>query len=255
MLSLDLLSTLVLFGVVLAVGLAYCLRLIFKGRAQFDRVDKQGGSALLSKSLMEAAYWSMQPLARLLVALRISPNAISWTSLVFGAISGVSLAVGHFGFGAVFATLSAAMDSFDGRVARLRGMSSGAGQVLDSSVDRYVEFMFLGGLIVYYRDILALLILALLAMIGSFMVSYSTAKAESLQVAPPKGSMRRPERGFYLTLGAALSPITIPWLETDGKFSVPMGHPMVMALGLVAVVANVSAIERMVSIARAARLR
>ena len=83
----------------------------------------------------------------------------------------------------------------------MTGVSSDAGEVLDAAVDRYVEFFFLGGLMIYYRDIAALLILTLFALVGSFMVSYSSAKAEALHVPAPKGSMRRPERAVYLTAG------------------------------------------------------
>jgi phosphatidylglycerophosphate synthase len=140
-------------------------------------------------------------------------------------------------------------------VARKSGVASDAGEILDSVVDRYVEFFFLSGLIVYYRQTLALQALALLALLGTFMVSYSTAKAEALQVSPPKGSMRRPERAVYLILGAALSAVTIPWVENHQESSVQIGYPMVIALGLVALVANVSSIERFWSVARAIRFR
>jgi phosphatidylglycerophosphate synthase len=98
-------------------------------------------------------------------------------------------------------------------------------------------------------------VLSLLALLGSFMVSYSTTKAEALNVDPPKGSMRRPERAVYLTLGATLSAITIPLFEAHPDFSTPIGYPMVIALGLVAVVANVSSIERFLSIAKDIRVR
>ncbi len=249
----DLVYTLALLGVIAAVVVAYTVRVLIKGRAQYDRVDRQGGSALLSKSLMEMAYWSMQPVARLLVFFKVTPNKLSWTSLVFGLLAGICLGFGHFGFGAAFATVSGLLDSLDGMVARMTGLSSEAGEVLDASVDRYAEFFFISGLVVYYREIPALQIIALLALAGSFMVSYSTAKAEALHIDPPKGRMRRPERALYLTLGAALSPITIPWFETYREFSIPIGHPMVMALCLVAVVANVSAIERMWAIAKVLR--
>jgi phosphatidylglycerophosphate synthase len=165
------------------------------------------------------------------------------------------LALGHFGSAACFATISALLDTLDGMVARLTGVSSDAGEVLDAAVDRYVEFFMLGGLVIYYREIPVLMILAFAALIGSFMVSYSSAKAEALQVDPPKGPMRRPERALYLILGAALSPVTIPWLERVREFPIPIAHPMVMALGLIGVLANVSAAERFWAIAKQVRVR
>lgn len=251
----DLILTVGLFVVAGVLALAYLLRVFFKGQAHFDRVDRQGGSALLSKQVMEGAYWCMQPLARLLVFLKITPNQLSCASFFLGLVAGGCLSVGHFGSAAVFSAISALLDSLDGMVARMTGLASDAGEVLDAAVDRYAEFFFVGGLVIYYRSVPILMGVALLALLGSFMVSYSTAKAEALQVDPPKGSMRRPERALYLTLGAAFSPVTIPWWEKIPEFPVPVGHPMVFALSLVAVMANVSAIERLWAIAKAIRYR
>jgi CDP-diacylglycerol---glycerol-3-phosphate 3-phosphatidyltransferase len=242
--------------IVLLLAAAYGLRVAVKGRVHFDRIDHQGGSPLLSKDLMELGYWILAPVARLLVFLGITPNNISWASLALGFLAGACLATGHFGFGAILATISGLLDSLDGMVARLSHVASDAGEVLDAAIDRYVEFFFLSGLIIYYREIPTLQVLTLLALLGSFMVSYSTTKAEALKVNPPKGSMRRPERAVYLTLGAALSAVTIPLFETAHReFSVPAGYPMVIALGLVAVVGNISSIQRFRSIAKTVRVR
>ena len=204
---------------------------------------------------MEGAYWFLQPVGKLLAFCHVTPNQISWASLVFGVLAGACLAFGHFGFAAAFATISALLDSLDGMVARMTGVASDAGEVLDAAADRYVEFFFLGGLAIYYREVPVLLILTLLALMGSFMVSYSTAKAEALHVDPPKGSMRRPERALYLILGAALSPVTIPIFENERTWGIAIGHPMVFAVALVGVMANLSAIERLYAIAKAMRRR
>lgn len=253
--SYNLKSTLFLLSVVGVLTTLYAVRLLVRGRVHYTRVDKQGGSALLSKGVMEMAYWWLQPMARALVAVGVTPNMISWSSLVFGLLAGVCLAFGHFGFGGAFALVSGFMDSLDGMVARLTGTSSDAGEVLDATIDRYAEAFFISGLIIYYRDIPVLQVLALLALMGSFMVSYSSAKAEALQVDPPKGSMRRPERAFYLTLGAVLSPITIAQYEYVRDYPIAIGFPMVISLGLIAVLANASAIERMAAIAKEMRKR
>ncbi len=251
----DLIYVLILFAIAALVVLLYSIRVSIKGQAHFDRVDRQGGSFLLSKSVMEIGYWFFQPFARFLVFCHVTANQISWASLFFAFLAGCCLAFGHFGFAAGFSGISAAMDSLDGIVARMTGKSSDAGEILDAAVDRYAEFFFLGGLVIYYREIPVFLILTLLALAGSFMVSYSTAKAEALNLNPPKGSMRRPERALYLTLGAALSPITIPWFETTRDYPVAIGHPMVIALCLVAVLANFSAVERLWAMAKAIRER
>ena len=241
--------------IVLLLAAAYGLRVAKKGRAHFDRIDRQGGSRLLNEGTMELTHWVLEPVAKFLVSMRITPDQVSWTSLSFGLLAGACLALGHFGFGAIVATISGLLDSLDGMVARISGVASEVGEVLDAVVDRYVEFSFLLGLVIYYRGIPILQVVALLALLGSFMVSYSTAKADALKVDPPRGSMRRPERALYLTVGAALSTVTIPFLETQRESVIPVGYPMIVALALVAVVANISAIERFWSIAKAVRLR
>ncbi|GAC1579304.1 MAG: hypothetical protein NVS3B20_26110 [Polyangiales bacterium] len=165
--------------------------------------------------------------------------------------------MGHFGSGALFALFGNLCDALDGMVAREQGVASDAGEVLDAAVDRYTEFYFLTGLIVYYRSNVYLLGLALLSLVGSFLVSDSTAKAEALGVAPPKGIMRRHERSAYLIAGAALSPLSALLLELPPRFPFhPMvGVPMALALLIVGVASNASAAHRFASIARSVRAR
>jgi CDP-diacylglycerol--glycerol-3-phosphate 3-phosphatidyltransferase len=249
----ELKYTLAAAAIIVLLSAAYGLRVIIKGRARFDRIDRQGGSRLLGKGVMELGYWILTPVAKFLVALGARANQVSWVSLGFGLLAGVCLAIGHFGYAAICAAVSGFFDSLDGMVARLAGSASDAGEVLDAAVDRYVEFFFLSGLILYYREIPILQGLAMLALLGSFMISYSTAKAEALQVETPTGSMRRPERAVHLTLGASLSALSIPWFESPHEFA--LGYPMIFALGLVALVTNISAIGRFRSIAKAIRRR
>ncbi len=251
----DLLYSFALFGVAGLLILSYAVKSLIRGKASYDRVNKDGGSALLSKGLMEMAYWGLQPVGDLLILLRLTPNAISILSFIFGGMTGVALAFGHFGSAGFLSTISSLMDSLDGMVARKTGVASDSGEVLDAAVDRYVEFFFMAGLMVYYRDIPWLMGLCMLALLGSFMVSYSTAKAEALQVTPPRGNMRRSERALYLTLGAILTPISIQSYEigaahlNSSVYPVYLGYPMVFALLMVAVFSNLSAVQRLMAIA------
>lgn len=251
----DYLNSLFLVGLLGFVFVTYTVRLLLRGRARYDRVDRQGASVLLGKGMMEMAYWSLQPLAHFLISLRVTPNMISWASLVLGGCAGVCLAYGYFGGAALVATASAFLDSLDGIVARETGVASDAGEVLDAAIDRYVEFFFLGGLVVYYHNVFVLQFLSLLALVGSFMVSYSTAKAEALHIPPPPGIMRRHERAFYLILGAALSPIPVPSFEAYFSLPMPIGMPMVISVTIVAILSNIAAIERLYTVAHAVRVR
>ena len=234
----------------LILVISYSIRSLRFGKSDYERVEKQGSSSLLNKNVMNMAYWGLEPVGDLLIKLGLRPNTISWASLFFGVLAGLVLSVGHFGFGGVFAAISALLDSVDGMVARKTGVASDSGEVLDAAVDRYSEFFFISGLMIYYREMEVLLILCLAALLGSFMVSYSTAKAEALHISPPRGNMRRTERALYLTLGAILTPISIQMFEPLGLYPVHLGYPMIFALGMIAVLSNISAVQRLAHIAR-----
>jgi CDP-diacylglycerol--glycerol-3-phosphate 3-phosphatidyltransferase len=237
-----------------ALAVAYGLRARRKGRARYDRTDAATGSPMLSRKAFEAGYWALQPLCNFCVMLGISANAITWASLGFGIGAAVAVALGHFGVGAVFALASVLCDAIDGFVARKTGTSSDAGEVFDASIDRWNDFLLIAGLVFFYRDEAIAMLLALFAMAGSFMVSYATAKAEAMQVKAPSGAMRRPERSAYLITGLVLSPLSIRFIEPG--FTHPnRGLPIIFALGVIALVSNVSAIRRFMSIAQALKER
>jgi CDP-diacylglycerol---glycerol-3-phosphate 3-phosphatidyltransferase len=241
---------------VLALGVGtlmiYGLRVITRGAAHFERVNAIGGSPLLSKSLVEMGYWALMPLARGCAALGLTPNAITLTALTLGLAAGVALAFGHLGLGALLALLSALGDVLDGQVARLTKRGSKLGEVLDSSVDRYMEFFYIGGLVVFYRHNAFFVTLALLALLASFMVSYSSAKAQAMNVTLPRGPMRRHERSVYLISGAVFSVLFRPWLEPFHFWPELRGIPMLAALAIVAVAGNIAAVRRLLLTARAA---
>lgn len=251
MARLDILTSTILLVLTAAIGLTYLVRIQRKGRAIYERVERQGGSLLLSKRLMEMGYWAMLPFCHAATHVGISANLISFAALIFGAVTGVCIALGHFGLAAFFGLLGGALDGLDGMVARATGTMSYAGKVLDSALDRYVEFLMFAGLLVYYQHILWIQALVFLAMLGSFMVSYSTALAEITQVQLPRGSMQRPERLVYLILGATLTPFSQAYLETLSHASVSLAYPIVFSVTLIAWVANFSAVSRIRYIRRA----
>lgn len=244
----DLACSLALLGLLAAAALGYGVRTLLHGRAHYRRVEKDGGSALLGEGTMSAGYWALQPVGNALARAGVTPDAISLASLALGLAAAVALGLGHFGVAAALVAVATLGDALDGMVARATGVASDAGEVLDAAVDRYQEFAFLAGLAVCYRAHTAWLLLTLAALLGSVMTSYVTAKAEALQTEVPRGSMRRPERALYLTLGAILTPVAAalsgggdPWVSHS---------PMLLALASVAVVANLSAARRLVALMR-----
>ncbi len=234
-----------------AVAVLYLYRVLSIGRVSSKRVEAQGSSALLSKDLMEMTYWAMTPIGSSLSKIGLSPNAISFLSLIFGFLAALALAQGAFGLAGLFTLMASLLDSIDGMVARMSGVASDSGEVLDAAVDRYVEFFFFAGLLVFFRENLFMMMLILLSLLGSFMVSYSTAKAEALQVTPPRGAMRRTERALYMTLAAVFTPFTVSQFEGQSWFWVY--SPVWMALSLIAIFGNISAIKRLYAIAQAVK--
>lgn len=253
----DLWASGLLLAFVLIFTLVYLARVLLKGRAAHQRVEKDQGSALLGKPAMEMAHWLFGPLAVFLSKLGLTPNGASYFSLFFAATAVWPLSHGYFGLGAALAFLSSIFDLVDGAIARYRNMESDAGEVLDAAVDRYGEFLFLAGLAVFFRGNVVLLSLVLVNILGTFMVSYSTAKAEALRIDPPRGAMRRPERAFYMLIGAALSPAfsAIMPLSQNLPPVIYAELPLLAALALVGVVANFSAVNRLRAVALKIRQR
>ncbi|HEY5907287.1 MAG TPA: CDP-alcohol phosphatidyltransferase family protein [Vicinamibacteria bacterium] len=131
--------------------------------------------------------------------------------------------------GGVVTLLAALFDMLDGRVARLRGRETSFGAYLDSTMDRYSDMvLFMGLLVLYARlDTTPLMVLCWVAAFGSFMTSYARARAESLIPGCPVGLIERPERIVLLVVGA-------------------LTNRMVVVLWIIAVLGNLTALQRVV---------
>jgi len=253
----DLVSSLLLSAFVVSMAAGWTLFALLPKRAGNQRLDGHGG-IMLGRGLMEVAYRLFAPLVRVLVALRVTPNMVTAFSLVPALVSAVLIATGHFGLGALLATGSGFCDMIDGMLARHYNSMSDVGELFDAAVDRYVEFLLLAGLAVYFRGSPVVIVLCLGTVLGAFMVSYATAKAEALGVEPPKGAMRRAERAVYVIFGCALAPLwelVVPGDHSIATIAYGRELPIELALFLVAVIANVSAVRRMLRIAELIRAK
>ncbi len=180
-----------------------------------------------------------RPLEALVRTLaRVSPDVLTITGLVLNGVACAFFALAGgpeyvspamLRVGGLFAIAGAAFDMLDGRVARLRGRETRFGAYLDSTMDRYSDaLLYLGLMILYARlDETLLMVLVWVAAFGGFMTSYARARAESLIPRCTVGLMERPERVVLLILGALL-------------------NSMVAVLWIIAVLANVTAIQRVI---------
>jgi len=244
-----------------SIALVGCLALVLGSHAVASvaagrilaakRVEREQGLPVVGKAPMHAVYRALVPLARALVALRVSANAVTLISIVLAVCAAIAFGYGRLGVGAVVACASALADALDGMVARESGTASRAGRILDTTVDRYVDALLLGGLAVHVRADAALLVLVLAAIVGSFMVSYASSVERELGVteSPAVVPMRRAHRLAYLLTGATLGPLAA---QVAGK-GTPNGglFPILVAAFAIAVLGNVSAIRRLAAVARA----
>ena len=138
---------------------------------------------------MEMVYWVIDPMIAFIAALRITPNMVTLASLVPAAAGGGGhrvrlLRPGRHADRPGRRSATSSTASWPARWAS----PSDAGEVVDAAVDRYGEMFFFGGLVYYYREHDQVLFIVLAALVGSFMVSYATAKAEAMGVPRPRAA-------------------------------------------------------------------
>jgi phosphatidylglycerophosphate synthase len=141
------------------------------------------------------------PLVSLLAAMHVSPTAVTILGLPLSVGAGYCFATGRFILGGVLAALAGLCDTLDGELSRRTGTASSLGAFLDSTVDRLSEALVLVGLYWYYRDSWFGL-LAIAALVFSFMVSYIRARAEGVGRECKVGWFERPVRVLVLLAGA-----------------------------------------------------
>ncbi|TMB14787.1 MAG: hypothetical protein E6J65_22150 [Deltaproteobacteria bacterium] len=233
-------------GVVVLLLGAYSVRVLVKGRYVPERVKKEPGSVFLSRFFIEFGYWCFEPLEKLCLRLRVTPNQLTAGSLACSVGAAASFATGRFTLGGWLVIACAILDALDGMVARTRGIASDAGELLDAAVDRYAEIATFAGIAAYYRSYPLGFWLALTSLAGALLVSYARAKGEISGIDARMGSMNRGERAVYIGAAGVLS----PYLARFSEPGVP--HPafylMLATLLLVAVMANVTAIRRFIYI-------
>ena len=130
----------------------------------------------------------------------------------------------------------------DGRIARLGGMSSTFGALYDSVLDRYSELVTLFGISVWFSSCGYVwgCIITYIALIGSIMVSYVRARAEGLDIECKVGLMQRPERVVLTALGLILTGLCAKTASFDPVLLT------IVPMGLIAVLANLTAFWRII---------
>lgn len=150
------------------------------------------------------------PVADWMVRRRINPNTITTIGTLCSMAGGVIYATGHISLAGWVLGLTALFDVLDGTVARRTGRSTVFGAFYDSTLDRVADGVVLGGLVVFFArtnvhhgvpqwTATPMVAVLLLGIIGTFLTSYTRARAESLGIDAKVGILQRPERVTLLS--------------------------------------------------------
>ena len=177
----------------------------------------------------------------------LTPDALTVAGVALCAVGAVLVWLEYQGWGfflagsAVF-VVGSVLDILDGALARSSGKGTPFGAFLDSTVDRLGEGIMLGAIaLVLMRDGSEWgVALTFAAVIGSFLVSYTRAKAEAIGLRGDAGRFgTRVERVAVIAVGLALAPLgALPW-----------------AMAVLTATAWITVVQRILSVRPAPQLR
>jgi CDP-diacylglycerol--glycerol-3-phosphate 3-phosphatidyltransferase len=155
-----------------------------------------------------------------LARTRVTPNALTTSGVLLCAVASVLVYFENrnenlfYWAGAFVFGLGSVLDILDGALARLSGKGTPFGAFLDSTTDRVSEGFMLGAIALVFARHHQLFAVgaAFAAVIGSFLVSYTRARAEALGLKGDVGIGSRAERVVVISAGLVLAPWgLLPW--------------------------------------------
>src|SRR5437764_6088777 len=148
---------------------------------------------------------AIEPAISLLARHRVSPNTSTTAGTLLTIAASVVYATGHIMTAGWIMNVTAFFDVADGEVARRTGRSSVFGAFYDSTLDRVADGALMAGLAFFYatnrvHHNLTMVVVCLVCIIGTFLISYTRARAETLGIDAKVGLMQRPERMVLLSI-------------------------------------------------------
>jgi len=175
----------------------------------------------------------------LIKVLPRNPNTITLTALLIASITPLLIITGSrlaILVTLILLSVSSALDALDGLVARYWGRVTARGSFLDSTLDRYVDFISMIDLWLLAPSVNNAILLSL-ALLGSFMTSYVRARAESLGLdLIGHGLVERGER-LLIVLATVLVYLVTQW-----------GMIIEVGLLVLAVLSNATAVQRIITV-------
>jgi len=180
----------------------------------------------------------LDPVVRAAARAGLTPNVVSVLGFLGNSAAAALAAQGWLPVAGGLMLVSSVLDLVDGALARATGRVSRFGAVLDAVLDRYSEAVVLLGVVAYQagREAYLPITLACAALTGSVLVSDVRARAEALGFALREGLFTRAERVAVMALALLAS----AWWE----------GALTLALWLLAVLANLTALQRLIHLCR-----
>jgi len=146
--------------------------------------------------------------ARWLAPTPVSPNALTVFACLLMLLTAGVIASGQARLGGGLIILFGPLDALDGRLARLRGHPTRFGAFLDSTLDRVADSALLVALVPLLEPMpSAQGYLLLAALVLSWLVPYTRARAEGLGLVCRDGVLPREVRLAVLAVGLLLEQI------------------------------------------------
>jgi phosphatidylglycerophosphate synthase len=177
---------------------------------------------MLSNKLKHRLDRPLTPFVRFLAGFGISPNMLTVAGMIMNIAAAMMLVYGHLLLGGVLVLMGGLFDLFDGALARVVGKQSRLGTLLDATLDRYSDTAPILGLLLhysgwslYYSIKPANMAICGLLMIGSLLVPYVRARAESQGLHCEVGLAERAERVIIFAGGLILGiEVAAIWILT-----------------------------------------
>jgi len=166
------------------------------------------GDSLLPAWVKDAVRSILDPIVNVALALHVTANMVTVLGLVIVVVAALLIGSGALLAGALILMGGSLLDAVDGALARATGGGTPFGGFLDSTLDRAGEAIVYLAVAAYYLQGSAPtwpVLAAFVALAGSFMVSYSRARAEGIGVSASVGIAPRTERLVLIIAGLGLA--------------------------------------------------
>lgn len=162
----------------------------------------------------------LTPIARVLLAARVSPDIITVVGTVgTSATALIFYSRGEFLVGTLIILVFIFSDTLDGTMARLSGRTSDWGAFLDSTLDRVADACIFAALVWWFLrggDDPTLAGVTMVCLIGGMVVSYAKARAEGLGLTANVGLAERSERLVVVLTITGLAGMGVPYIQPVG---------------------------------------